>query len=187
MCGAHMYQMISPYDDIGLPDVHWNVLQFIHRLILSTLFGIRQDLSCSDNSPAWISAHVCISLAMLSDRGLPDWTRLLSLSPVLSAVNQKTSTKSHWIIISRLNCFTFVTALLLPVLRLGLMLPVPPKDSVQADGYSLLDRIALLWCYQLTKTARAVRGKQFILFSQLAPNIIISQKNIYVNIIVSVH
>ena len=43
---------------------------------------------------------------------------------VLSAVDAKTSTKSNLIIISQLNHFTFVSTLLLPVLRLNLMLPL---------------------------------------------------------------
>ena len=48
----------------------------------------------------------------------------LSLVMVLSAVTISTSTISNLIIISQLNHFTFVSALLLPVLRLNLMLPL---------------------------------------------------------------
>ena len=43
---------------------------------------------------------------------------------MLSAVLSRTSTISNLILISRLNHFTFVSALLLPVLRLSLMLPL---------------------------------------------------------------
>ena len=43
--------------------------------------------------------------------------------------------------ISRLNRFTFVTALLLPVLRLGLMLPVHPQ-GLGTGGWLLLTRQA---------------------------------------------
>ena len=47
----------------------------------------------------------------------------LSVIVVLSAVLLSTSTISNLIIISQFNHFTFVSALLLPVLRLNLMLP----------------------------------------------------------------
>ena len=43
---------------------------------------------------------------------------------MLSAVVINTSTASNLIIISQLNHFTFVSALLLPVLRLNLMFPL---------------------------------------------------------------
>ena len=43
---------------------------------------------------------------------------------MLSAVSMNTSTVSNLIIISQLNRFTFVSALLLPVLRLDLTLPL---------------------------------------------------------------
>ena len=43
---------------------------------------------------------------------------------VLSAVNKNTSTMSNLIIISQLDHFTFISALLLPVLRLSLTLPL---------------------------------------------------------------
>ena len=46
-----------------------------------------------------------------------------SVITVLSAVKRNTSTISNLIIISQLNHFTFVSALLLPVLRLNLTLP----------------------------------------------------------------
>ena len=48
----------------------------------------------------------------------------LTVITVLSAVNINTSTTSNLIIISQLNHFTFVSALLLPVLRLNLTLPL---------------------------------------------------------------
>ena len=48
----------------------------------------------------------------------------LTVTTILSAVNKNTSTISNLIIISQLNHFTFVSALLLPVLRLNLMLPL---------------------------------------------------------------
>ena len=47
----------------------------------------------------------------------------LTVTTILSAVNKNTSTISNLIIISQFNHFTFVSALLLPVLRLNLMLP----------------------------------------------------------------
>ena len=47
----------------------------------------------------------------------------ISVTEMLSAVNKNTSTISNLIIISQLNHFTFVSALLLPVLRLNLTLP----------------------------------------------------------------
>ena len=46
----------------------------------------------------------------------------LTVTMILSAVNKNTSTISNLIIISKLNHFTFVSALLLPVLRLNLTL-----------------------------------------------------------------
>lgn len=48
----------------------------------------------------------------------------LPVRTVLSAVSKNTSTISNLIIISQLNRFTFVSALLLPVLRLSLALPL---------------------------------------------------------------
>lgn len=36
---VYAFKFLWYYDDIGLPIVHWNVLRFIHRLILSTLSG----------------------------------------------------------------------------------------------------------------------------------------------------
>ena len=48
----------------------------------------------------------------------------LPVMTVLSAVITSTSTISNLIIISQLNHFTFVSALLLPVLRLSLTLPL---------------------------------------------------------------
>ena len=47
----------------------------------------------------------------------------IAVTEMLSAVNISTSTISNLIIISQLNHFTFVSALLLPVLRLNLTLP----------------------------------------------------------------
>ena len=60
---------------------------------------------------------------------------------MLSTVVRITSTYSQLIIISRLNRFTFVTALLLPVLRLGLMLPAHPQ-GLGTGGRLLLTRQA---------------------------------------------
>ena len=48
----------------------------------------------------------------------------ITATEMLSAVNKNTSTVSNLIIISQLNHFTFVSALLLPVLRLNLTLPL---------------------------------------------------------------
>ena len=48
----------------------------------------------------------------------------LPVMTVLSAVNKNTSTMSNLIIISQLDHFTFISALLLPVLRLSLTLPL---------------------------------------------------------------
>ena len=48
----------------------------------------------------------------------------LPVMTILSAVTINTSTLSNLIIISQLNHFTFVSALLLPVLRLSLTLPL---------------------------------------------------------------
>ena len=48
----------------------------------------------------------------------------ISVVAVLSAVKKSTSTISNLILISQLNHFTFVSALLLPVLRLNLTLPL---------------------------------------------------------------
>lgn len=84
----------------------------------------------------------------------------ISVSTLLSAISKKTSTNSHCIIISRLNHFTCVTALLLPVLRLELMLPLR-SQGLGTGGWLLLTRQACpAVFYQLAKTARAVNGKQ---------------------------
>ena len=48
----------------------------------------------------------------------------IPVTAVLSAVKNNTSTISNLILISQLNHFTFVSALLLPVLRLNLVLPL---------------------------------------------------------------
>ena len=48
----------------------------------------------------------------------------ITVTEMLSAVVNNTSTTSYLIIISQLNHFTFVSALLLPVLRLNLTLPL---------------------------------------------------------------
>ena len=48
----------------------------------------------------------------------------IPVTAVLSAVKNNTSTISNLILISQLNHFTFVSALLLPVLRLSLALPL---------------------------------------------------------------
>ena len=82
--------------------------------------------------------------------------------------HQKNIDLSPLFIISRLNCFTFVTALLLPILRLELMLPLY-SQGLGTGGWLPLTRQAYpAVFYQLTKTARAVSGKQPALFSQFA-------------------
>ena len=48
----------------------------------------------------------------------------IAVTEILSAMNINISTISNLIIISQLNHFTFVSALLLPVLRLNLTLPL---------------------------------------------------------------
>ena len=51
-------------------------------------------------------------------------TLAIAVTEILSAVNINTSTISDLIIISQLNHFTFVSALLFPILRLNLALPL---------------------------------------------------------------
>ena len=79
----------------------------------------------------------------------------LTVTTILSAVNKNTSTISNLILISQLNRFTFVSALLLPVLRLNLTLPL----QFQGLGTRRLVRpyligFFLLYYYQLTKACR---------------------------------
>ena len=77
--------------------------------------------------------------------------------------------------ISRLNRFTCVTALLLPVLRLELMLPVR-SQGLGTGGWLLLTRQAspavMLSAY---KDRSRSQWKQLALFSQLALSFIIHQ------------
>ena len=109
-------------------------------MILSTLLGyvrtsavpinhLRESLSTSS------SASPCSQIggALMS-------SPLMDIS-VLSAAKHTASTSSLCIMISRLNRFTFVTALLLPVIRLGLMLPVHPQ-GLGTEGRPLLTRQA---------------------------------------------
>ena len=78
----------------------------------------------------------------------------LTVITVLSAVNINTSTTSNLIIISQLNHFTFVSALLLPVLRLNLALPLR-LQGLGTGGWLNLTRQDFPAIYnQLTKASR---------------------------------
>ena len=91
---------------------------------------------------------------------------------MLSAVNISTSTISNLIIISQLNHFTFVSALLLPVLRLNLTLPFR-LQGLGTGGWLDPTRQDFPVIYnQLTKASRvssARQRKSAQLISQLAP------------------
>ncbi len=78
----------------------------------------------------------------------------LSLVMVLSAVPRSTSTISNLIIISQLNHFTFVSTLLLPVLRLNLTLPLR-LQGLGTGRWLVLTRQDFPAIYnQLTKASR---------------------------------
>ena len=78
----------------------------------------------------------------------------IAVIAVLSAVKQNTSTISNLIIISQLNHFTFVSALLLPVLRLNLTLPLR-LQGLGTGGWLDLTRQNFPAIYnQLTKANR---------------------------------
>ena len=73
---------------------------------------------------------------------------------MLSAVLRNTSTITDLIIISQLNRFTFISALLLPVLRLNLMLPLR-FQGLGTGGWLDLTRQAFpAIYYQLTKATQ---------------------------------
>ena len=95
----------------------------------------------------------------------------IAVTGMLSAVDRNTSTTSNLIIISQLNHFTFVSALLLPVLRLNLTLPLR-LQGLGTGGWLDLTRQDFPAIYnQLTKASRvspACQRKSAWLISQLA-------------------
>ena len=81
-------------------------------------------------------------------------TRAIAVTEILSAVNINTSTISDLIIISQLNHFTFVSALLFPILRLNLALPLQ-FQGLGTGGWLNLTRQDFPAIYnQLTKASR---------------------------------
>ena len=70
--------------------------------------------------------------------------------------------------ISRLNRFTFVTALLLPVLRLGLMLPVHPQGLGTGGRMLLTQQACTAVMLSAYKDRSLSQWKIALLFSQLA-------------------
>ena len=80
----------------------------------------------------------------------------IAVTEILSAMNINISTISNLIIISQLNHFTFVSALLLPVLRLNLTLPLR-LQGLGTGGWLNLTRQDFPAIYnQLTKASRKI-------------------------------
>ena len=78
----------------------------------------------------------------------------IAVTEMLSAVNMNTSTISNLIIISQLNHFTFVSALLLPILRLNLTLPFRLQGLGTGDWLNLTRQDSPVIHNQLTKASR---------------------------------
>ena len=84
----------------------------------------------------------------------------IAVTEMLSAVNISTSTISNLIIISQFNHFTFVSALLLPVLRLNLTLPFR-LQGLGTGGWLDPTRQDFPVIYnQLTKASRVSSARQ---------------------------
>ena len=78
----------------------------------------------------------------------------IAVTEILSAVRKNTSTVSNLIIISQLNHFTFVSALLLPVLRLNLALPLRFQGLGTGSWLDLTRQDFPVIYNQLTKASR---------------------------------
>ena len=78
----------------------------------------------------------------------------ITVTEMLSAVGESTSTISNLIIISQLNHFTFVSALLLPVLRLNLTLPLRLQGLGTGGWLNLTRQDSPAIYNQLTKASR---------------------------------
>ena len=110
------HRLLRYYGCVGLPAIHldsWRISLFWFPYLLrgddrTSAVPITYFSAASPSSQTGGCRH---------DLALPVMT-------VLSAVKQNTSTISNLIIISQLYHFTFVSALLLPVLRLSLTLPL---------------------------------------------------------------
>ena len=90
---------------------------------LSYSFDCTSYLIWGDNRTSAVPITYLSSTSPSSLTGGCHHSLALTVTTILSAVNKNTSTISNLIIISQLNHFTFVSALLLPVLRLNLTLP----------------------------------------------------------------
>ena len=91
---------------------------------LSYSFDCTSYLVGRDNRTSAIPIIYLSSTSPSSLTGGCHYNLTITIITVLSAVNKSTSTISNLIIISQLNHFSFVSDLLLPVLRLNLMLPL---------------------------------------------------------------
>ena len=78
----------------------------------------------------------------------------IAVTEILSAMNINISTISNLIIISQLNHFTFVSALLLPVLRLNLTLPLRLQGLGTGGWLNLTWQVSPAVHNQLTKASR---------------------------------
>lgn len=86
-------------------------------------------------------------------------TLAIAVTEILSAVKMNTSTISNLIIISQLNHFTFVSALLLPVLRLNLALLFRFQGLGTGDWLDLTRQDFPAIYNQLTKANRVFSAR----------------------------
>ena len=86
-------------------------------------FGFHTSFRGNDRTSA-VPVTYLSSTSPSSLTGGRHYTLTVTVITVLPAVNTNTSASSDLIILSQLNHFTFVSALLLPVLRLSLTLPL---------------------------------------------------------------
>ena len=107
----------------------------------------QQDLSCS-------VLYILSSTSPSSQTGGCPCFLAITVAGMLSAVNINTSTISNLIIISQLNHFTFVSALLLPVLRLNLTLPLRLQGLGTGGWLDLTRQDSPAIYNQLTKASR---------------------------------
>ena len=109
------HRLLRYYGCVGLPAILLDSLRI-------SLFWFPY-LFCGNVRISAVPISYLSSTSPSSQTGGCHYNLAIPVITVLSAVIESTSTISNLIIISQLNHFTFVSALLLPVLRLNLMLP----------------------------------------------------------------
>ena len=125
-CSSYLYKVLSlPFTVISSFYGTMNTRTSYYPFgFLSYSLDCTSYLVWGDNRTSAVTITYLSSTSPSSPTGGCHYNLTISVIIVLSAVKVNTSTISNLIIISQLNHFTFVSALLLPVLRLNLTLPL---------------------------------------------------------------